>query len=215
MKIKYVLFDMDGLMIDSEAPTFKIWQDYFAQHGHIMPREEYVTYIGQTVARISRKLREKYPGESYVDGVHDYWIEKMTELLDNDALEAKKGLVELLDFLDEKGIKKAVTTSNTELWTKRSLECIGVFERMDKCIYSDMVKHGKPAPDIFLAGAAAFGAKPEECLVLEDSIAGIKAAHAANIPVICVPDMIVPPTEILDLCTHCCDSLLDVMQFID
>lgn len=156
---------------------------------------------------------EKLPG---VDGEELYLScgKEVQDYLENNPIDTMPGLFELFDALDKKGIKKAVATSSRRRNAEMTLTKCGILDRVDAVVTGDMVEHGKPAPDIFLKAAGVMGCSLDECLVLEDSNAGVLAAHAAGIPVVLVPDMIDNPPEIVALAEAKCNSLFDVISLI-
>ena len=122
-------------------------------------------------------------------------------------IEVKKGLYDLLEYLKKNHIKMAVASSTRYKRVLSNLKSIKVDHYFDAIIGGDQIKHGKPAPDIFLKAVELLGVNEEDALVLEDSRNGILAAHAGKIPVICIPDLIHHSKDILDLTVGCYDSL--------
>lgn len=212
-KLKLAIFDKDGLMMDTEAPVYHIWQEVFTERGLPIDEDFYRLFIGRSREDNIALMCEKLPD---VDGEELYLAcgAKVHDYLESNPIDTKPGLFELFDALDARGIKKVVATSSRRRNAEMTLKKCGILERVDGVVTGDMVERGKPAPDIFLKAAETMGFKPEECLVLEDSNAGVLAAHAAGIPVAVVPDMIDNPPEIVALCEARCDSLLDVIDLI-
>ena len=121
----------------------------------------------------------------------------------------------MLDYIREYGIKCAVATSTRRESAEKTLHTIGAWEYLDNVVYGDSVEHGKPEPDIFLAAAGRIGVPPQECIVIEDSINGIKAGHAAGMKVVHVPDTIQIDDTIRAL-TYCvCEHLGEVPDVIE
>lgn len=214
MQTKYIIFDMDGLMIDSEKLSFNIIKSILQEHGHDLSLDFYAKTIG-----VSRELSEQLFTQSFpgIDGrrdVYEVFFQRYFNALIAGQLEEKPGLYQLLNELDKRGIKRAVASSNDKSIVEASLKCIGVYNRMDALVYSESVERVKPFPDLFLKAAKLLGGKPEECLILEDSQAGVEAALSANMPVILIPDMIPPTEKMLKACLHRYDSLYDVIEYI-
>ena len=210
--LKLVIFDKDGLIMDTEAPVYAVWKEVFSELKlPPLTREMYTGFIGYDRRENIRRINEFYPG---IDGeaIFSSCAVRVREYLENNPIRTMPGLFELLDVLDEKGLKKAVATSSRSQNAHMTLKKCGVFSRVDTVISGDMIERSKPAPDIFLKAAEAVGVRPSECLVLEDSNAGVMGAFAAGIPVIVIPDMIDTPPEIVELCECRCDSLFDVME---
>lgn len=212
---KAVIFDMDGLMIDSERVTFKWYKEYMRQCGMDMPEEFYKTLQGQTKAECKQKLIKTYgndfPYEESVDWVH----KKMQEEFENDGIPIKEGLVELLKFLKEKKYKTVVATSSERKRVEFILEKAGIRQYFNDIICGDEVEKGKPNPEIFLRACEKVNVNPENALVLEDSEAGIEAANVGNINVICVPDMKFPDEKYQKMSKEICKNLLEAKIYIE
>lgn len=210
-----VIFDMDGLMFDTERIYYKAWQEAAAIYGYRMTWEIYV----QIVARNSRyieKVLKKILGE---DLPYEAICEKKRALSDEmiarEGIQKKAGLVELLDYLEEKGIKKAVATSSMRAKALRYLELAEIKERFDFIICGSEVEESKPNPEIFLKAAAYIGVKAEECMVLEDSRLGIQAAKAAGMTGVFIPDLVIADEEILGNASRHVTSLKEVIDLIE
>lgn len=211
MQIKCVIFDMDGLMVDSERLTYMIMRDYYRTADTDFTLDYYKTLIGISIDETCDKLIEDYPHQPLnIDGFRDIYVQCVAD----GQLCVKPGLYELLDHLDTLHIPKAVASSNTSDAIDYSLQHIGVLKRFSVIICDGMVARCKPAPDLFLKAAQLLGFAPKNCLVLEDSEAGVRAAHAAGCPVIMIPDLIQPSGEIAAMCCAVCDSLSDVIPII-
>lgn len=213
MQTKCIIFDMDGLMIDSEKLSYSIIKSIIAEQGHDVSLDLYAQTIGVCRGKAEKLYSNTFPG---VDGkqVFQMYFPRYFNALKTGHLEAKPGLIPLLQELDRRGIRRAVASSNDKAIVEASLKNIGVYDRMDAHVYAEMVERVKPSPDLFLKAAALLGVKPEECLVLEDSKAGVEAAVAANIPVILIPDMIPPTEHMLKVVLRKYDTLYDVIDYI-
>ena len=138
----------------------------------------------------------------------------MNEFIRQNGIEKKKGLDELLDYLDSTGLKKAVATATDLQRTTLYLSSINIIDRFDKLICGNMIENGKPAPDIYLAAAKELGLDPGECIALEDSPNGIRSAHAAGCKPVMIPDLSQPDEETKKLLYACCDDLSKVIGVI-
>ena len=125
------------------------------------------------------------------------------------------GAGELLSYLRQRGYGTAVASSSTRDRALNLLDRHGVTEYFHQFVFAGEVEQGKPAPDVFLKACEKLGRAPGDCLVLEDSGAGIQAAHAAGIPVICVPDLKTPERRFLDMTAAVCPSLWEVIPFLE
>lgn len=214
MNIKCILFDIDGLMVDSEALSFTLIGEILREHGYEMPLSFYQKTIGVSQQIGARLFTETYPGIDGQKDVYNQFEPRYEQAVREGRLNPKPGLFELLDELDRRNLRRAAASSNVETVVMANLRSVGALHRMDALVYDGLVRRVKPFPDLFLKAAELLGAKPEECLVLEDSTAGVQAAQAAHIPVIVVPDLIPPTEETLRICFARMDSLLDVRNFL-
>lgn len=211
---KAVIFDMDGLMIDSERVTYNEYVKKLHLLGYDDFTEElYKECLGKNKQGICQVFIDHY-GEDFPmvevwDDVH-VWIDESLRLF----VPKKKGLDELLHYLKENGYKTIVATSSARSRVDEILKNAQITEYFDDSICGDEVKRGKPDPEIFLTACQKLDVLPSEALVLEDSEAGIMAAYAGNIDVICVPDMKYPEKEYEEKVTQIVDSLEDVIQYL-
>ena len=212
--INTIIFDLDGLLIDSERIWYKVWNDFLGLYGHSFTLEEYVqNYSGKIVPDIVELLAEHYhlpvgrdEGADIVNEIETSYVEKGVPLMD--------GAKELLDFLKENHYKMVIGTSSRKERALKVLKKVEILEYFDDLVVGYDVKRGKPFPDTFLEAAKRVNAKPEECLVLEDSENGIMAAYAGNITVICIPDMKQPTKENADKTAAIYNSLREVIDYL-
>lgn len=213
MNIKSFLLDMDGLMIDSEYLSYEIIRDIIAEHNYTITEELYRSYIGKSNNFFATAISEAFQG---VDGkaVLEEFRKRYFDYVDNGKLTIKKGIFELLDEMDARKIKYAVASSNRIDVITKNLTALKLLNRVDIIVCDGMVAKAKPDPDIFIEAAKRLSTLPENCMVLEDSYAGIRAAYAAGCHSIMIPDMIQPDDEISKLYTYKMDSLFDVIDYI-
>ncbi len=204
---------MDGLLLDSE-PLYRLtWQTAAAELGCPIDDELYAHFVGRGNDESERLLRERFGDALPLDEFRKRWRRDWDERLDRAPLPRKPGAIELLDLLDVLAIPKALATSTP---LAIALRCLGELAwRFSTLAFGDEVEHSKPAPDLFLLVSQRLGVAPEQCLVLEDSEAGVRAARAAGMAVIMVPDLIEPPAEITALTVRVCRSLHDVRMLLD
>ncbi len=211
---KAVIFDMDGLMIDSERVTYNEYVKKLAQLGHHDFTEElYRNCLGKNKQGICQVFIDHYgqdfPMDEVWDDVH-VWIDESLR----QYVPKKKGLVELLEYLKANNYKTIVATSSGRARVNEILKNGNLTEYFDDSICGDEVTHGKPHPEIFLTACQKLDVKPEEALVLEDSEAGILAAYDGRIDVICVPDMKYPEPQFVEKVTKIVDSLDEVIDYL-
>lgn len=213
--VKGVLFDMDGVILDTEKLYTRFWCEAAQALGFPMTYE-----MALGMRSLSHEVGERqlktYLGDS-VDyhQVRSKRIELMTAFIDENGVEIKPGIHELLNFLNEKNLKKAVATSSPLDRTKKYLAQVELVHAFDELVSGHMVEHGKPAPDIYLYAAAKIGLKPEECLVIEDSPTGLLAAYRAGCIPVMIPDQDQPNEEVKELAYAVVDSLMNIMNLIN
>ena len=212
-KIKKVIFDMDGLIFDSERVFMGELAAAAKDYGYNITTESYVKSLGLTGDTLYKLQKEIY-GDDYP---HYEISRKARDRVDSIAIKGglpvKSGIRELLEFLSENNIPCVIASSTHVRYVEKYLEASGLRQYFDKIIGGDMVSKSKPEPDIFLA--AADDTAPEDCLVLEDSINGITAASRAGIPVVCIPDMVYPADDIKALTAAVVNTAYDVIGLIE
>lgn len=195
------IFDMDGLMFDTERLYQESWTALAAEFGQV-PDPEFPTAVAGTAGEGMRKvIRTCYPAvdpEAFISAC----FQRVRDITKT-HLPEKPGLRTLLDLLRAKGVRMAVASSSEEDIIRRNLTTAGVTDYFDVVVSSTdpAVKDGKPAPDVFLYAAARLGVDPRECWVLEDSLNGIRAGYAAGAAPLMVPDTMEPTEEIRRMCT--------------
>lgn len=212
--LKAVIFDMDGLMIDSERVTYDGYVTECGKLGLTMDEEFYKTVLGLPLPTVYKKFYDRFgtsfPMEQVLATVHGY----MNDRFETEGVPVKEGLRELLQYLKAHGYKTVVATSSNRQRVDRILMQAGLTEYFDDSICGDEVEKGKPNPEVFLKACEKAGVQPEEALVLEDSEAGIQAAFSAGIPVICVPDMKFPEPEFAEKASRIVKSLTEVLGLL-
>lgn len=212
MKFDYVIFDMDGLLVDSEQLAARVMSKMLARHGYtdISP-DFFHSLLGKGSDETDAIIAAAFPGSDVsLDAITPEYLRR----IDAGDMHLKPGALRLLDYLDQQGIHKCVASSNAGFIVQKTLASVGLSDRFDFVLHGDMVDFAKPAPDLFLTSAARWGVPPAQCLVLEDSYAGVQAAGAAGAPVIMVPDLVPPTDDIRALCLAVFDSLDDVLSFL-
>ncbi len=214
MMLRSVIFDLDGLLIDSEMTAYHVDRDILRAYGHEFSLAHYAEkYCGRTILRNMTDFIAEYALPiSVEEGIRQY--EEREAACIRQGIPLKSGARELLAYLKERGCVISLASSSIASRARTILDGNGVTDYFDYFTFGPEVENGKPAPDIFLKALSKTGAAPEESLVLEDSEAGIKAAVSAHIPVACVPDVARPSAETLEKAVGVFDSLLQVMEWI-
>ena len=210
--IRGVLFDMDGVVLDTEKLYARFWAEAAKALGYSMTYEQALGMRSLNSAAGQAKL-ESYFGPGVSRAVmRDKRVELMDAYVAECGVEAKVGIHELLDHLKARGIKTAIATSSPMDRATAYLGSLGLLEKFDCICSGHDVKRGKPEPDIYLYAASCIGISPENCLAIEDSMAGIQSAHAAGCWPVLVPDLDGSHEEMRKMLYAEADSLLDIIE---
>ena len=210
-----VLFDMDGVVIDTEKLYTRFWREAAEDLGHPMTLAQALQMRSLGSGPSQAKLDSFFgPGVVKYDLLRARRIELMEAFIAEHGVEEKKGIRELLAHLKEKGVPCAITSSSSVPLIRRHLGDLGLVDGFTALCSGKDVPNGKPAPDIYLHGAAVLGVKPENCLAIEDSPAGLEAAWRAGCMAIIVPDQDQPDDTTLSRSFAKADSLLDVIELV-
>ena len=193
--IKAIIFDMDGLMIDSERVTFECYQERLKDMNLTMDEEFYKTLLGKPIKGIYQRFYDVYGNDFPIQNVIQDVHQLMAERFETEGVPVKKGLVELLHYLKDNNYKTIVATSSNRDRVDKILAQAKITEFFDDSICGDEVTKGKPNPEVFLKSCQKLGVNVDEAIVLEDSEAGIQASYDAGIKVICIPDMKYPEKQ--------------------
>jgi HAD superfamily hydrolase (TIGR01509 family) len=192
-----VIFDMDGLMLDTEAPALRAWERAARALGRDFDLTLCRQMIGRNFGDCVALIRARHGADYPVDQLTRAWAADYDAIVAAEGIALKPGLAELLDLLDERGIATAVATSTRRERALAKLDRVGLTHRFAALVGGDEIAHGKPAPDIFIAAAARLGVAPGDCIVLEDSEPGVIGAAAAGMMPVMVPDLHQPSVELL------------------
>lgn len=213
--IRGVLFDMDGLMFDTERLAVDGWMEAARQLEIPLSREQTMSLRG-LLPEVSRKrFAEWFKDADVYDKGRDIRKAYVEEQIEKYGIPVKKGLYELLEYLRDHGYHIAVATSTSRESAKHHWERAGVEQYFEASVCGSEVKAGKPAPDVFLTAAARIGCEPGECLVLEDSPNGVRAGRAAGCVVAMVPDLDQPDDECRALCDYVLEDLGKVIPVLE
>ena len=213
--ITTVLFDLDGLLIDSEITYFQLAKEFVEMYGKTLTLEQYVkNYTGRILLNNLQSYIDMCGISMTAEEGVEWTMKRQAEITAN-GIPLKPGAENLIKYLHEKGIRMYLATSSAHEHAVRILTLAGVYDYFDGSVCGTEVEHGKPDPEVFLTCAQKAGEIPAHCLVLEDSENGIRAAHAGGFPVICVPDLKVPDKDVLDMTTAVVKSLDEVIPLIN
>jgi HAD superfamily hydrolase (TIGR01509 family) len=207
---KGAVFDMDGLLIDSEAVYQKMWKRIAAERGIDLDPAFGIRISGSSRPQADG-LIEQYYHVTDGDEIYQECVRRVADELSEHAA-AKPGAYELAAYLKKKGVKAAVASSTKRRLVERNLEKLGLRPYFDAVVGGEDVRMGKPHPDIFLKAAGMLGLSGKDCYVLEDAYNGVRAGHAAGSFTIMVPDQVQPDEEIRGLADAVCHDLYEVKE---
>ena len=214
--IKAVIFDMDGLMFDTERLWDTLWEPTCRALGLEMPQDLEAFFTGGrglAGVKLNEHIQKFFPQADPQVIVEKIW--ELAEQRFAQGVPCKPGLAELLETLEEKKLPRIVASSSPRALIQKNLETTGMARYFDQVVCGADVRHSKPAPDIFLEAARRLGVDIRDCLVLEDSFNGVRAGHAAGAVTVMVPDIAQPDEEIRALYNRCCKDLFEVRQLLD
>ena len=191
-----VIFDMDGLIFDTESLALRAWEGTAQGFGREFDRDLCRQMIGRSAGDCIALIRQRHGHDYPADALMSAWHAGYDALVAAEGIAVKPGLDELLQLLDERLVPRAVATMTRRERACAKLERAGLLHRFAAVVGGDDVARGKPAPDILLAAAATIGIAPAGCVVLEDSEPGVAAAWAAGMTPLMIPD-IYPPSPSL------------------
>lgn len=214
-RVRLCIFDMDGLLIDSERIYLESALECSRIHNYGVSEELIRKTMGnnaeETKRRFFETMGEDFPYENFRKDrlvIQDAYLE-------NHSVEKKKGCDELLDYLDEKKILKAVATSTRRVRANQFLKSAGLTGRFDHIVYGDDLKESKPRPEIYLRAVSAFDIDKSEILAFEDSGNGILSAVGAGIEVVLVPDLAYVADEVKEKSFTVLHDLTEAVKLID
>ena len=214
MQYQAVVFDMDGVIFDTERLVIEFWKEVAKKHN--IPNVEHtcIQCLGTNRVRTREIFLENYGA----DFPFDPYRAEVTELFNTHyngvPLPTKPGVRELLSYLQEQDIKVGLASSTAQHLVRDEIGTAGLLPYFQTLVCGDMVEHSKPAPDIFLKACEILNADPTKSIAIEDSFNGIRSAHCAGMTPIMVPDQVQPTDEIRTLAFHVMPSLLDVLNWL-
>lgn len=211
---KAIVFDMDGVIFDSESRVVECWRVIADKYGIADIEAACRECFGcnQVIAkeRFLKRYGEDFPYVEYKKEMSDLFHERY----DNGNLPMMPGVVELLAYLKENGKKIALASSTRRASVESGLTWAGIIDYFDAIVCGDMVQRSKPEPDIFLKACEALSVEPSEAYAIEDSYNGIRAAHRGGLMPIMVPDMMEPDDEMKELSVAIIPSLNSVIEYL-
>lgn len=215
MKKNAVIFDMDGVIFDTERAYMAIWIKVYTKHGYSMTRDIFKTLIGRDRASIIEILYNVYGQDFPVNKLLGECDLNLKEAIDNGKVSIKPGALEIFDYLTRQNYKLALATSSSKTKLEMQLKIHNLENIFDDIVCADDVTKSKPDPEIFLAAARKLSVDPEKCIVIEDSPAGIKAAYKAKMTALHVEDLVEANEEIIKYSQKQFKSLFEVKDYIN
>ena len=212
--LRGAVFDMDGLMFDSERLVYETWQMMMDELGLSYSLDTFKNTIGLRSDKTEHYYKQLYGNDFCYSELKQRSRLIFLERIEKEGVPIKKGLIELLDFLRANGIKTAVATSTSAQTAHKVIKMAGVYDYFDSFVCGDDVTNSKPHPEVFLKAAEKLSLPAQDCVALEDSINGIKSAHSAGMTTIMVPDYLQPTEEILPMIDCLCEDLSQAIGFI-
>lgn len=214
---KLMIFDMDGLIFDTERMFMDTRAVIMKEYGYVSRREDYIRTIGTAGETLNQILLDIYGPDYPADMISQKTRETMNRQMDTHGPDVKQGIPNLLQWLQQTGIPCCVASSSHRENVQKYLQLSGLEPYFSYLVCGDEIAHSKPAPDIFLKACQISDIEPADAMVLEDSENGIRAAHNAGIPVVCIPDLKYPEPEIAALAAaivHQADDVISLFHQI-
>lgn len=213
--IEALIFDMDGLLFDSERIVQRSWEEAGNELGILHMGDQIYHTLGMNRAGryeyFAREIRSDFPFEEF----GKLTKKSFYRIVEEEGLPMKPGARKLLEYAKEKGYKMAVATSSSREYAQKNLVDAQIESYFDGAVFGDMVKHAKPDPEIYLTACQKIGVHPASSIALEDAPGGIRSAHAAGMLPVMIPDMVQPTEELLPLIHRLFHSLEEVIPFLE
>lgn len=211
-----VIFDMDGLLFDTELIYYQSTQKIADVMDFPYTKELYLKFLGVSDEEVQANYHQIFKefGKERVDEFIQRSYADTIEVFESGEVPLKEGVIELLDYLDEQEIPRVVASSNVRPAIELLLDGAGIKNRFSGIVSAEDVTRAKPDPEIFQKALTFLGTAAESTLIFEDSFHGVTAAKAAGIPVIMVPDLLQPTEEIREKTIEIFDSLTQVPAYL-
>ena len=213
--VKAVIFDMDGVLIDTEKWLNKYWRQAAAEAGYDMTVEDGLAIRSRAAKYAAPFLQEQFGADFPYWTIRERRKELMKAHIAANGIDKKPGVDELLDYLRAHRIKTAVATATDPARTKDYLTRIGIYDKFDRIVCATMVENGKPKPDIYLYACEQIGEAPADCIAVEDSPNGVRSATDAGIRTVMVPDLAEPDADTAKRIAAKAGTLFDIILMFE
>ena len=214
MIYKGVIFDMDGVLVDSEKLYLRFWQEACALNGFELTCDMALSLRSNSPETAIPKFLMWFGESADYYRIRELRRKLMADYIDRSGVDLKPGAQELLDYLKRKGIRTALATASPVKRARHYLSPHGLFDKLDVVVSGESIHRSKPAPDIYLAAADMLGLPPNECIAVEDSPAGIISAKTAGCFTVMVPDLTPPDDAISEYIDYLADDLTKIKKLI-
>lgn len=214
-KFTTVIFDMDGIIFDTEQLVLRNWRMVAEKWGLEGIDEVFFECVGTNTAATVQTMKKHFGDDFPVDRFRQESSAKFHETVKKDGMPVKPGVRELLAYLKENHYKIGLASSTRRMIVEEELQMAGLFSYFEVVMGGDMIKNSKPDPEIFLVCCERLHSQPEETIVIEDSYNGIRAAARAGMTPYMVPDLLPPTEEMRRLCSRIFNGLKEVQYFLE
>ena len=215
IKGRAVIFDMDGVIFDSERMVLVCWERLAEKYHLSRMREAYMPCIGVNDARMKEIMKDFYGRDFPHDAFREEASALFHEMVRQEGLPVKKGVRELLAYLTKRNIPVGLASSTRLALVAEELTAAGLYEYFQAVTGGDQLKRSKPEPDIYLMACEKLGVRPEETYAVEDSYNGIRAAHSAGMMPVMVPDLLPPTEEMYEKSVAVLEDLVCVREWLE
>ena len=209
-----VIFDMDGVLVDSERLYMRFWREACAEYGFTLTQEMALSLRSNSPETATPKFLKWFGETADYHRIRERRRRLMADYIDKNGVELKKGAAEILDYLKRKDILIALATASPVKRARHYLAPYGLFEKFDAVVSGSDIASSKPAPDIYIKAAQLLGLAPGECIAVEDSPSGIISAKTAGCFTVMIPDLTQPDGDIADYIDLVAQSLDDLTSLL-
>ena len=214
-KIKALIFDMDGLLINSERIVQRAWKLAGPVIGYEGIEEHIYPLLGANAKKRDAYFREQFGDEFPLERFYEVNKKFFYGIVEEEGIPLKPGVIELMEEAKKRGLKIGLATSSRKEYAEEILTKVGIWHYFDGAVFGDQVTKAKPDPEIYLLACGKAGVEPKEALALEDAPAGIRSASSAGMRVVMVPDLVEPDEEIQKLYYKKVETLHEVLPLLE